>query len=203
MFTGLVAALGTVTRITHEGNTCHMTIAVASDILPRSIGDSIAVNGICLTVTMTDNEYFTVTVSEETLRCTNAKDWLKDTQVNLEPALATGDRLGGHLVSGHVDGLAEILSITPAGECSIWQFRAPSSLAKYLAVKGSVTLDGISLTVNEVERSIFSVMIIPHTLNHTTFSQRKMGNLVNIEVDMIARYVERLLASRELMEKRA
>jgi riboflavin synthase len=203
MFTGLISAIGTITTITKNGDTYHMHIAVTADNLPRSIGDSIAVNGICLTVTATDVSSFTVTLSAETLRCTSAKDWTEGTSVNLEPALAAGDRLGGHFVSGHVDGLAEITAITPAGECSIWQFRAPQSLAHYLAVKGSVTLDGISLTVNEVQGCLFRVMIIPHTLTHTTLSQRKVGEFVNIEVDMIARYVERLMTARDLTEKRA
>lgn len=192
MFTGLVTAQGSITRIT-RGDDWHMTIAVSSDALPRAMGDSISVNGICLTVVAFGAEDFSVTLSSETVRITTAQHWKEGDTVNLEPALALGDRLGGHIVSGHVDGIAEVVSVTPSGESAIWEFRAPKVLAKYIAAKGSVTLDGVSLTVNRAEGDQFSVMIIPHTASVTSFGAKKAGDSINLEVDMLARYVERLL----------
>lgn len=191
MFTGLVTAQGRITRIT-RGDDWHMTIAAAGDV-PRAMGDSISVNGICLTVTAFDADSFSVTLSSETVNVTTANGWREGDTVNLEPALALGDRLGGHIVSGHVDGIAQLLSVTPSGESAVWEFRAPATLAKYIAAKGSVTLDGVSLTVNRVEGDRFFVMVIPHTASVTTFGAKKAGDSVNLEVDMLARYVERLL----------
>lgn len=190
MFTGIVTAQGSITRI-ERGDDWHMQIACGS--IPRALGDSIAVNGICLTVTAFDAASFCVTLSSETLRVTTAHAWQEGDTVNLEAALAMGDRLGGHIVSGHVDGVATILSVTPSGDSAVWEFAAPTALAKYIAGKGSVTLDGVSLTVNRVEGDRFTVMIIPHTSAVTTFGARKAGDGVNLEVDMLARYVERLL----------
>lgn len=191
MFTGLVTAQGRIARIT-RGDDWQMTIAATGEV-PRALGDSICVNGVCLTVTTFDADSFSVTLSSETVNVTTAKDWHEGDTVNLEPALALGDRLGGHIVSGHVDGVAQVVSVMPSGESTVWEFRAPAALVKYIAAKGSVTLDGVSLTVNRVEGDRFFVMVIPHTASVTTFGGRKTGDSVNLEVDMLARYVERLL----------
>ncbi len=190
MFTGLVTHMGRITRLVREVD-CHLTIACTD--LPLALGASISVNGICLTVTSFTDDSFDVTLSRETLERTTAGSWKEGTEVNLEPALAVGDRLGGHFVSGHIDGVADVVSITQAGESAVWEFRAPHPLMKYIAVKGSITLDGVSLTVNRVEHDRFFVMIIPHTSSVTGFGKLAAGNRVNLEVDMLARYVERLI----------
>ena len=187
MFTGLVTAQGTIERITATGD-----LRVAVRDFAASLGASIAVNGICLTVTASDAHGFSAQLSPETRTRTTAQHWATGDAVNLEPSLRMGDELGGHLVSGHVDGVAEIISITESGNAWNFTFAAPSELMRFIAVKGSVTLDGVSLTVNEVSGDNFSVTIIPHTHNVTTFSQKKPGDAVNLEVDMLARYVDRL-----------
>ena len=194
MFTGLVTAQGRITRIT-PGDDWHIDIACEG--VPLALGASICVNGICLTATAFSAQHFSVTLSSETLRCTTAHTWREGDRVNLEPALTLSDRLGGHIVSGHVDGVAEIVSITPSGDSALWEFCAPAAVSKYIAAKGSITLDGVSLTVNQVEGELFRVMIIPHTAAVTGFGTKRAGDSVNLEVDMLARYVERLMQGVE------
>lgn len=190
MFTGLIRTRGTIERIDQAGDVV-MRIA-AQDALPFALGASIACNGICLTVTEFSERGFSVCLSQETLRCTTAKHWKTGDQINLEPALTMGDALGGHFVSGHVDGVARVLSRTPEGDSTVWEFEAPQELAKFIAPKGSVTLDGVSLTVNEVQGNRFRVNIIPHTAQVTGFGSLNAGDTVNLEIDLLARYVARL-----------
>lgn len=193
MFTGLVQTIGDVRRI--EG-AAELTV----EILPRAknfplaMGASIACNGICLTVTaIAPDGAFTVLLSAETLRLTNAGTWRVGRLINLEPSLRAGDALGGHYVSGHVDGLAKAVVQKPSGDSMVWEFEMPLKLVRFLAPKGSVTLDGVSLTVNSVNGNRFTVNLIPHTLEATSFTQLKPGDLLNLEVDMVARYVARLM----------
>lgn len=190
MFTGLVTARGQLRRIEQHGDVTMEIAAPAS--LPLSIGASIACDGICLTVVEILTSSFTVQLSAETLRCTNAGSWKVGTEINLEPSLAVGDRLGGHFVSGHVDGQAVAIHTEKSGDSTIWTFEAPESLAKFIAAKGSATLNGVSLTVNTVEKNLFNVNIIPHTAAVTGFGSLKLLDKVNLEVDMLARYVARL-----------
>jgi len=159
-------------------------------------GDSVAVAGCCLTVLDLDESGFSADLSGETLARTSLGNLAEGDPVNLEPALAAGDRLGGHLVTGHVDGLAEVVSITPAGDSRICRFRVPAELARFVAEKGSVTLDGVSLTVNAVEYDEFEVNLIPHTLKVTTLGHLEAGAVVNLEVDLVARYLDRLAEMR-------
>ena len=195
MFTGLISDEGEIIRITGEAER-QITLAPMQRNFSHALGDSIAVNGICLTVAAMTATDFSVTLSPETLRVTTAKDWQTGDRVNLEPALRVGDALGGHLVSGHVDGVGQVRRITPVGESSVWEFSYPPALAPYLAPKGSLTIDGVSLTVNEVTAEYFTVMIIPHTRAVTGFARLKPGDRVNLEADMLARYVARQLELR-------
>jgi riboflavin synthase len=199
MFTGLIKTQGTIRRVDMRGD-CMMTIAM-KEPFNVEVGDSIACNGVCLTaIKVSDNE-FKVSLSAETMNSTTARDWAVGTTLNLEPALAVGDALGGHMVSGHVDGVAHVIASEPSGDSSVWLFETSGALGRFIAAKGSVTLDGVSLTVNQVadHRSAegkssthFMVNIIPHTAKVTGFSTLKVGDAVNIEVDMVARYVARL-----------
>lgn len=191
MFTGLVTARGRIARITPAGDTL-MVIVPDDAAFPLSMGASIACNGICLTVVAIEDGAFHVQLSAETLRVTTAGDWREGDLLNLEPSLAVGDRLGGHFVSGHVDGLAHVERITPSGESHVWEFSAPAALMKFIAAKGSITLDGVSLTVNTVAADRFGVNIIPHTAQVTSFGTRREGAAINLEVDLLARYVARL-----------
>jgi riboflavin synthase len=154
------------------------------------IGDSIAVNGVCLTAVNFDKTHFEAHVSKETLNCTVGLDAPRE--VNLEKALRLSDRLGGHLVSGHVDGVGQVVRFEPVGDCWLLMVRAPHALSRYIAVKGSIAIDGVSLTVNHVEQDTFSMNLIPHTLENTTLKNLGIGSRVNLEVDLIARYVERM-----------
>ena len=156
-------------------------------------GASIACSGVCLTVIDKGDDWFAAMVSNETLSCTTLGHWETGTPVNLERALKVGDELGGHIVSGHVDGLGEILSITPDADSHRISFQVPKSMERQIAAKGSITIDGISLTVNDVKGDVFGVNIIPHTMSVTTFGKKCPGDMVNLEVDMLARYVARLL----------
>lgn len=194
MFTGLITDRGSVRRIAPTGGDVVMEIAAASgDAFPLAMGASIACNGICLTVTEIKGAgVFCVTLSPETLRVTTAGKWREGDVMNLEPALAVGDRLGGHFVSGHVDGLAVALHKQEVSGSTEWLFEAPESLAKFIAPKGSITLDGVSLTVNSVEKNAFGVTIIPHTAQETGFGRLRLLEHLNLEVDMLARYVARL-----------
>lgn len=194
MFTGIVQALGEIRVISARADDVRMSIAAGKlDLTDVRLGDSIAVNGACLTVVERDCDSFAVDVSPETLRCTTLGTLKIAAPVNLELALRFGDRLGGHLVSGHVDGVGEILERREDGDCLWFRIAVPPPLAKYLSRKGSVCVDGVSLTVNAVEGAQFEVQIIPHTQAETLFGTYRTGDPVNIEVDLIARYLERLL----------
>lgn len=192
MFTGIIQAIGKVERCEPHGEDQRLAIrAGALDLSDVQLGDSIAVNGVCLTVIDKHTASFNVDVSAETLRCTTG--FALDSEVNLEKALRLADRLGGHLVSGHVDGMGEAIRFEPAGDCFVLEVAAPDAIAKYIAAKGSITIDGVSLTVNHVAGNRFDVNLIPHTLEVTTLKQLKSGSHVNLEVDLLARYAERLL----------
>ena len=194
MFTGIISDVGTIIEVTHMGDTRYV-IETSYDTQSIDIGASIACSGVCLTVIekmQSPSPRFAVEASAETLNVTTAKNWAMGTKLNLERALKMGDELGGHIVSGHVDGIAEIKSIEPDGDSLRFVFAAPEELAMFIASKGSVTLDGTSLTVNEVRGNNFGVNMIPHTQAVTTWGQSKSGDLINIEIDVLARYVARL-----------
>jgi riboflavin synthase len=197
VFTGIVQDVGTVRARDNRGGDARIVIAFnhlkASDF---RIGDSICVQGCCLTATELLDDAFTADVSRETLSLTTLGDLAVGSPVNLEPSLKAGDSLGGHLVSGHIDGVAEIISISGDARSSRIKIAVPSDLARFIARKGSVAVDGVSLTINEVEAATFGVNIIPHTQTVTTLGKLVGGSRVNLEVDQVARYVERLLAPR-------
>ncbi len=191
MFTGIIQSTGKIESITPAGEDLKLNIQVGSlDMSDVQIGDSIAVNGVCLTAVTFDATHFEVHVSKETLNCTVGLDSMRE--VNLEKALRLSDRLGGHLVSGHVDGVGQVVRFEPAGDCWLLMVRAPHALSRYVAVKGSIAIDGVSLTVNAVEQDTFSMNLIPHTIEHTTLKHLGIGSRVNLEVDLIARYVDRM-----------
>ena len=191
MFTGIIQSTGKIKSITPAGEDLKLNIQVGTlDMSDVKIGDSIAVNGVCLTAVTFDATQFEAHVSKETLNCTVGLDVTRE--VNLEKALRLSDRLGGHLVSGHVDGVGQVVRFEPAGDCWLLMVRAPHALSRYVAVKGSIAIDGVSLTVNTVEQDTFSMNLIPHTIEHTTLKHLGIGSRVNLEVDLIARYVERM-----------
>ncbi len=192
MFTGIITDLGRV-RAVERGEETRFEIATSYDTASIAAGASIACSGPCLTVIDKGEGWFAVEASAETLSRTTLGAWRQDVAVNLERSLKLGDELGGHLVFGHVDGTVTIARQTASGDSVVFDFAAPASLSAYLAPKGSVTLDGVSLTVNAVEADAFSVNIIPHTLQNTTFGAARTGDRVNLEIDMLARYVARLL----------
>jgi riboflavin synthase len=195
MFTGIVTDVGRVRHVEKRGDT-HIVIATNYDLGNVEMGASIACGGVCMTVvdkgTGKEN-WFAVTASGETLSKTTIGEWQAGEPVNLERPMRVGDEFGGHIVSGHVDGLAEIKSVTPEGESTRLVFALPVALSRYVAPKGSVALDGVSLTVNEVDGARFGVNIIPHTQKVTTFGRAKPGLKVNFEADLLARYVARLV----------
>jgi riboflavin synthase len=191
MFTGIITDIGTVRSVMRAGDT-RFEIATSYDLATVDIGASIACNGCCLTVVEKGSGWFAIQASAETLSRTTLGDWKEGTRVNLERSLRIGDELGGHIVSGHVDGLGEVLSITPEGESRRFRFQVPGGIARFIAPKGSVAIDGTSLTVNEVEGDRFGVNIIPHTQAVTTWGTMVPGQRVNVEIDMLARYVARL-----------
>lgn len=194
MFTGIIAATGTIARIQNMAGDWRLTIkADGLDLASAQLGDSIAVSGICLTAIKLDGQHFSADVSRETLTVTTMQHWKEGDLVNLELAMQPQSRLGGHIVSGHVDGVAELVSRKADARSERLVFRVPHALARYIAHKGSVCLDGVSLTVNEVNGSEFGVNIIPHTAERTTLHLFRAGRQVNVEVDVIARYLERLL----------
>jgi len=199
MFSGIVAAVGRITQLTPRNDgtpTLRLTVDAGSLGLDDvALGDSIACNGVCLTVVETQGNSFCVDISPESLSCTAGLD--APGPINLEKALRLADRLGGHLVSGHVDGVGEVLRFDPVGEgenCNrLLEIRAPQALAKYIARKGSITVDGVSLTTNAVAGATFTINLIPHTLEATTLGRLQPASRVNLEIDLIARYVERML----------
>src|SRR5512132_656137 len=192
MFTGIITDLGCVRDVRNDGDTrIEITSRCDDDSIP--IGASIACSGVCLTVIDKGPGWFGVQVSAETLSRTTLGNWRPGTRVNLERALRLGDELGGHLVSGHVDGVGRVAAIAPEGASRRSVFEAPAQLARFIASKGSVSIDGISLTVNEVDGARFGVNIIPHTLSVTTLGEAGPGDRVNLEIDLLARYVARLI----------
>lgn len=194
MFTGIIAAIGQITNIERKGGDCRLSISTGKlPLADVKLGDSIAVNGVCLTAIELGKRHFCADVSNETLSRTTLTKVGVGTIVNLELALTPSTRLGGHIVSGHVDGLGQLLTLSPDARSLRMEFKAPDELAKYIAEKGSITINGISLTVNNVNGVQFSVNIVPHTLRETTLSEIKPGDFVNLEVDLLARYLERLL----------
>jgi riboflavin synthase len=198
MFSGIVAAVGRIVRLTPREVGFRLTVEPgALDVSDLALGDSIAHAGVCLTVVdkAADGRWYAVDVSPETLACSAGLDAPGD--VNLEKALCLNDRLGGHLVSGHVDGVGEVLRFEPVGDNRLLEIRAPHAISRYIARKGSVTVDGCSLTTNTVTGDDFTINLIPHTLEVTTLKRLKPGSRVNLEIDLIARYTERMLAWKE------
>jgi riboflavin synthase len=199
MFTGIITGLGTVSRIEPIGGGKDMRLVIAApwpDTASIAIGASIACSGCCLTAVQVNDDSFAVDASAETLACTTLGSWTVGSQVNLERSLKIGDELGGHIVSGHADGVGEAVAEKPENGSTRWQFRVPKLLARFIAVKGSVAVDGVSLTVNEVRDDMFGVNVIPHTAAVTGFGSMRPGDTVNIEIDMLARYVARLAETK-------
>lgn len=195
MFTGIVQARGEVRQLERRGGDVRISIGadLGIDWQQVALGDSIATNGVCLTAIALDPAGFSADVSTETLKLTTIGRWQPGTQVNLEQALTPSSRLGGHLVSGHVDGLGEVIGRETRARSEWFTLRAPAELARYIAQKGSITVDGVSLTVNAVQGSEFELNIVPFTLEHTVIGGYRPGTTVNLEVDLVARYLERLL----------
>jgi len=192
MFTGIIEAVGQIRQVEQRDKGVRLTIVSERlDFSDVAVGDSIAANGVCLTVIALAGNAYTVDVSQESLNCTVGLS--EPGEVNLEKAMRLSDRLGGHLVSGHVDGVGEVVKFEPVGESHLLQIRAPRELARFIAPKGSITVNGVSLTVNEVRDDAFTINLIPHTLDVTTLKHLKPGARVNLEADMLARYVDRLL----------
>ena len=201
MFTGIIQAEGSIAKIEPNNGDWKVTIDVGKlDMSDVQIGDSIAANGICLTAIEFSNSVYVADVSGETLKVTNAGDWSVGTPVNLEKALTLQDRLGGHLVSGHVDGVGQIRSISQDGRSWRYEIEAPLEICKYIAAKGSICVNGISLTVNEVNECTFGVNIVPHTRQETTIKYLELGSKVNLEVDLLARYLERMMTAPQPKE---
>jgi riboflavin synthase len=194
MFTGLVEEVGTVKEIRPAGKAIHLTIQSSVVIEDVSLGDSIACNGICLTVTKFDANSFTVDAVPETMRKTTLHELRPGSPINLERAMALGKRFGGHIVSGHVDGVGRIVSIEEEDIAKVVRIAAPPDVLRYVVEKGSITIDGISLTVMDVAADSFRVTVIPHAWQVTAFRHRRVGSLVNLECDIIGKYVERLLS---------
>ena len=194
MFTGIIEGLGRLAALDRRGGDARLVIEVGS--LPFDdvrLGESIAVNGVCLTVVAFDARHFQADASNETLSLTTLGGLAPGSAVNLERAMRPTDRLGGHLVSGHVDGVGKVLDIQHDARAQRWRFAVPPALSRYIAKKGSICVDGVSLTVNEVDDDGFEVALIPHTVAHTAFAHTTTGDAVNLEIDLLARYVERLL----------
>jgi riboflavin synthase len=201
MFTGIIEAIGEIVNLHTRGG--DLRVEVHSSQLDWSdvvLGDSIATNGVCLTAVSLPGNSFVADVSVETLALTTVGEFKLGQKVNLEKALTPSSRLGGHIVSGHVDGLGEVVSRQPDARSERFRIKAPAELAKYIAKKGSITVDGTSLTVNEVNGAEFELNIVPHTLNNTIMSSYQAGTKVNLEVDLLARYLERLLTAGKMPE---
>ncbi|WP_053954819.1 riboflavin synthase [Inediibacterium massiliense] len=202
MFTGLVEEIGTILSITKGEKSAKITIQAKKILENICLGDSIATNGVCLTVTDFNQNSFCVDVMAETMRRSNLKDLIKNSPVNLERALKLGDRLGGHIVSGHIDGVGIITDLEKEDN-AIWvSIKAHEEILKYIVLKGSITIDGISLTVAYVDNHLFKVSIIPHTKHMTTLLDKKIGDSVNLECDMIGKYIEKFLLQRESSPKK-
>ena len=198
MFTGIISAIGEIAELEHRQGDVRLSIqAPELGFDDVRLGDSIACNGVCLTAVELIEKGFIADVSVETLSLTTIEYWKLNTRINLEKAMQASDRFGGHIVSGHVDGIGEVVSLHE--DARSWRFtiKAPANLAKYIAQKGSITVDGTSLTVNAVKGSEFEMNIVPHTMIHTIISDYKVGTKVNLEVDLIARYLERLTYTDE------
>ncbi len=191
MFTGIITDIGTVTELTQEGD-LRARITMAYETGGIDMGASIASDGVCLTVVDLGSDWYEVQVSRETVDMTNLGDWKQGQRVNLERALRVGDELGGHIVSGHVDGMAEVVAMRDEGDSTRVTLRAPEALARFIAPKGSVALNGTSLTVNEVDGCDFGINFIPHTKASTNWGDTAVGDRVNLEIDTLARYVARL-----------
>lgn len=202
MFTGIIEDIGVIKSLQPSGGDIRLTIKPNNlDLSDVALGDSIANNGVCLTVTALSGSTFSADVSHETIKRTGFAHYKAGSKVNLEKALQVNGRLGGHIVSGHVDGVGQVLSIESVGRyVEIW-LSAPVSLAKYLAEKGSITVDGVSLTVNKVDGSHFLITLIPHSLQETIIGLYQVGTQVNLEVDVIARYLERLILGDKAAEQ--
>jgi riboflavin synthase len=197
MFTGIIEGVGTVADKQDLGGDVRVRIATGSlDFTDPKLGESIAVNGVCLTVIEFGADWFAADASNETLSLTTRGALKPAARVNLERAMRPSDRLGGHMVSGHVDGVGAVLSIHDDARAQRWRFKAPAPLLRYIAKKGSICVDGVSLTVNEVDAEGFEVALIPHTVQNTAFAQTGIGDAINLEIDLVARYVERLLGER-------
>lgn len=191
MFTGIIQAVGKIETITNVGDDLKLSILAQNlGLYDVKIGDSIAVNGVCLTATHLNKTHFEAQVSKETLDVTTGLG--SKQAVNLEKALRLQDRLGGHLVSGHVDGVGQVVQFEALGDCWLLAIIAPHAISKYIAKKGSICVNGVSLTVNSIEKDTFIMNIIPHTLENTMFKNLKVGSNVNLEIDQIARYIERI-----------
>ncbi|HCA76921.1 MAG: riboflavin synthase [Gammaproteobacteria bacterium] len=203
MFTGIIEALGTIESMVDQGESIRLKVGVGKlDMSDVALGDSIATNGVCLTVVDYSPHHYSADVSAETIRLTGFAQYKPGTQVNLEKAMQVSSRFGGHIVSGHVDGVGEVSRIIQHSDyVEIW-IDAPDDLAKYIAHKGSITVDGVSLTVNKVNGSEFMLWIIPHTLQETVLGTYKTGTRVNLEVDVIARYLERLMLGDKAASKK-
>lgn len=193
MFTGLVESCGRVQTLTRTATEARLTVATSIPTDELQLGDSVSVNGACLTVVAKDSTTFTVDMSPETFERTTFKSMPKEGRVNLERALRVGDRLGGHIVTGHIDVVGTVLSVNKNQNAVVVEIEVPTEYSRYIIAKGSVAIDGISLTINDVNSNQFSVSIIPHTLKETTLTDCKSGVQVNIETDILGKYVERLL----------
>ena len=194
MFTGIISAIGDIAELEQRDGDVRLTIRTGNlSLVDVHLGDSIACNGACLTAVELTGEGFIADVSVETLNLTTIVNWQVGNRINLEKAMQASDRFGGHIVSGHVDGIGEVVSLYEDARSWLFRIRAPRELAKYIAHKGSITVDGTSLTINKVEGAEFELNIVPHTMTHTVMGDYKMGTKVNLEVDLVARYLERLL----------
>ena len=195
MFTGIVTDIGTITSVDNENET-RFKIATSYDIMSIGVGVSICCSGVCLTVVEKGLDWFAVEVSEETFLKTTLREWQVGSYINLERSLKMGDEMGGHIVLGHIDGVSQLADTQPVGESVRMTFEAPEGLKSFIAQKGSVTVDGVSLTVNQVKGSHFTINVIPHTLQTTTMNKLQTGDAVNLEIDVLARYVSRLLEAK-------
>jgi len=197
MFSGIVEEVGTVRALRRRGASAVLTVAAQRGLTGTRVGDSLAINGACLTVTALDAGSFTVDLAPETLRRTNLGDLRPGSPVNLERALAVGDRLGGHFVQGHVDGAGRVAALLPQGDARLARFQAPPAVMLYVVPKGFIAVDGVSLTVVERDDASFTVSLVPHTLANTILGRYQVGDRVNLEADIISKYVERFMIDRE------